>query len=276
MKNSKYIAQMDEVGFSEDFEQKMIEKAGLQSNKKIHVLPHRYRPAICAAALIVVIAVSVFTLPTVFKGERIKLEKSQGASAWYPNEMNRKFTMATVNGDSAACLIGIPEDDLISLYNETCKWEQALFRGKVTAQRDVVLDVGDITTYESLAEISVTESYCDSVKPGETVEVLMPCQAYREGGERFENTISDIAKQIRIGMEGIFVATVVDDDDCIRVDDKSLYYSDICRFMLGDGIRNLFLDINGELVYERVAYPSFDSAENLDDVERIILQKLGK
>lgn len=266
MKNKRYIKEMDAVKFSGDFEQRVLEVSDAEVRKP--KARGWLRPAVCAAALVVVVAVGAIAAPLVNRGERIELEKSDsGASAWYPKRTNEKYA-------EEGCLIDIPEEDLICRYSETLQREMAIFRGTVTEQRNIVLSAGDLTMYNSVARVSVIRSYCGGAARGETVELLLPCQAYAEGGERVTSSIAGIAEDIKVGDEAIFVAQVADDTAYIEARGVRLYYSDVCEFLLGEGMRTVFLESDGELVYADYAYPSFEGARTLDDAEAIILEML--
>ena len=159
-------------------------------------------------------------------------------------------------------LVDLTEEELFSRYNTT------ILRGTVVSIRNIELTAGEVHVYKALLTIKPSKVYRGP--SDETVTVLANCPI--DGSFRMEDT--ETVSAIRTGMEGIFMLQPYTDADMWELDGAALRWKDIAQYGFPDGRRYAFLATPSGLLYAEWAYPSMTGASTLDDVERVILQKI--
>lgn len=159
----------------------------------------------------------------------------------------------------SACLAYMTEEELVT------DSQTDIMRGTVTDIQNVLVSCGDWSGYRAVIEVKTDYVYrtYSGCKAGDTVYLLAP------GPIRMETqgmSGLDTVRQIEVGMEGIFMGRPYGENDVEEQDGSRLYWMDVARYGLPDGIRYAFLQTDSGLLFDRDAYPSFSDAQTLDEV----------
>ncbi|MCT4794901.1 hypothetical protein [Exiguobacterium alkaliphilum] len=208
--------------------------------------------------LIVAAAVTLFAVNWDGFKELIPLsDSSSNMSVAYIDEADIDVGMSSAN------LVEMSEDELFS------KWDPAVVRGVVKQIDHIELDFNGQTEYQSIVTIGVTDTYQGVVEQGSDINVLTVTGA---GSEVLQSEAS-VVSELRLGMEGIFIAVPYDDTFVWKQNGATLQLSDISDYGFPDGERYMFLNTDEGLVFSRDAYPSLRGAETLDDIEVFMMTK---
>ena len=170
------------------------------------------------------------------------------------------------------CLIALSEEELLRIdatYPHLRHIE--VFCGTVLRCDNIEVALKNWTNCYCLVQVRVDNVYRANCAAGDVVTVLSPMPSGAGCSLSLE-----MAGQLRLGMEGIFLSVAYAEDDALRVGDAALYWRDLAPYGLSDGIRDLLLQgQEGGLIYEEFAWPSLAEAQTLNDAGRILLAKLG-
>lgn len=167
---------------------------------------------------------------------------------------------------SAYDLIWLPEEEMFT------HWDTAIFRGTVTDIQNIEVDMNGESFYWSLVSVEVSHVLRGDVEPGETVRIRVETPI---GGEIWVED-QDLAAQLRVGMEGVFMPQVYDDESMFGAYGAWLCLRDLSPYGLADGVRWLFLQTPEGLAYDRATFASASGAKTLEDIEAYIVRMLEK
>ena len=147
-----------------------------------------------------------------------------------------------------------------------------VFRGKIEDLTNITVDFNGMTEYFCIASIEVGKVYRGDFSQGDTIRLLIDCPIGVDG-VWFED--SGIISQIEVGMEGIFMPRLYDNESFFEMNGAVLMLRDIADCGLGDGMRWVFLSSDKGLIYFDEAYPGARGSINLDDIEKYVLKMLN-
>ena len=150
--------------------------------------------------------------------------------------------------------------------------EMYVFRGKVSGLTNITIDFNGDKEARCIALIDVERVYKGDIKEGEQIKMFLPC-AITEDGVMVEDT--GVITRIKVGMEGIFMPWVYDEESYWEQNGAKLMMEDLAPCGLADGERWAFLSTEKGLAFGRWAYPGAENAETLDDIEAYVIKMLG-
>lgn len=278
MKNQQIVTAWNKINPDQAAQERMLEHIRLKNPRELQApdrsgtvgkLPvRRGWKAIAVATLSAVICLiaTLFFLPqSVQHGDDISLPRSEGGV------LARYIQDPPPSSSQLADLAWLTEEELFSWHNPV------VFRGTVLEIRNIQLDFNGSESYRAVAKIQVKKIYrgeseltaLAAQSSDNSVTLLLPCPI--QSGLWIEDT--GVASALRVGMEGIFMP-VVYDDDVWNENGASLFLNDLADCGLPDGERYLFLDADGELILADWAYPSLSQAQSLEDVDSFIEKML--
>ena len=186
---------------------------------------------------------------------------SAGVTACYTD---RAFDSVTAGGKTS--LIWLSEDEIFT------HWNTAIFRGTVTDVQNIEVDFDGMKHYGAIAKVEVSRAIRGPFGEGDVVSVLLPSTV--GGGSWAEDC--DVIESIRVGIEGIFMPIVYDDENnFLEMNGVTLDKRDLAPCGLADGERWAFFETPHRLIYAESAFPSLAGAKTLDEVEAFLREKAG-
>lgn len=173
-----------------------------------------------------------------------------------------KAPAINVNGD----LQILTEKEVFSTF------DMAIFKGTILEIKNIELDFNGEKEYRAIAEIEVKEIFQGSAKAGDTVSVLLPCPISEEIW--VEDT--DVVSAMRIGMTGIFMPMLYDENSVWEQNNARLIKKDIADYGFLDGLQYAFLETESGLIFNRETYKSIADATTLNEIEEYIQMMLEK
>lgn len=170
-------------------------------------------------------------------------------------------TESTVKGD----LEYLTEEEMFGQEN------MYVFRGRVSGLTNVTVDFNGEKEARCIASVEVEKVYQGGIAAGEQISMLLPCAVAPEGSA-MEDTA--VISKLEVGMEGIFMPMVYDENSFVEMNGAVLQKQDLAVCGLADGMRWAFLSTGRGLLFARDAYPGAESAETLDDVEAYLAEML--
>ncbi len=213
-----------------------------------------------AACLVLALAIAIPLFSD--GGKDFDLERSRGVIVHY---VNAPRCPVSLKSD----LMALTEEELFA--GTFWDYEVAAFEGTIVEARNIACDYNGVKDYRAIASIEVQEVLRGKMTAGTTVTVLLPGPVDIEG-LWIEDT--GISSQMTAGTRGIFMPIKYDETSIHEENDAKLALLDLAEYGLLDGERWAFLETAKGLVYYTWAYPSLESAKNLEEVKEIILPKL--
>ena len=212
------------------------------------------------AGLLIAVAAGFMLFTSNVWNERIPLSTDSTANSVHIVDQSK------VTSDiSEENMMDMTEDELFS------KWNPVVVRGTVTDIRHIEIDFNGETEYQSLITIHVSNVYRGDVQIGR--DLIVRADAIGETGQAEHMSVISHVKQ---GMEGIFMPIPYDDEFVWEQNDATLRLKDIADYGFPDGERYLFLDTPNGLLFERVAYPSLQGVDSLDEVEDWMMTRFSE
>lgn len=168
---------------------------------------------------------------------------------------------------SETSLVWLSEDEIFT------RWNTAIFRGTVTEVQNIEVDFNGAKLYQAIAKVRVSRAIRGPFGEDDVVPVLLPSTV--GDGSRVEDC--DVIESIRVGIEGIFMPIVYDDENnFFEMNGVTLDKRDLAPCGLADGMRWTFFETPHHLIYASSAYPTLAAraAKTLDEVEEFILEKM--
>ena len=239
----------------------LIERAGQRKEvKRTSFTPQLKWAAPLAACLIIAVMVA---LPLLNNGADFDLSLSSGVSVRHIN--NPPII------HSAASLVYLTEEEMFAEYFHG--YEIVIFGGTVKEVNNIVMDFNGHEMYRAIAKIEVSEALRGAVQIGDIVSVLLPAPVSMED---FWVSDTSVSSQITPGTRGFFTPIRYDETSIIRMNEATLFLSEIAVFGLPDGERWAFIETPDGLVFARSAYESIADATSLDDVRQYINDMIEK
>lgn len=167
---------------------------------------------------------------------------------------------------SEDCLVYLTEEELFT------NWYTAIFEGTVKKIDNIELSFNGSKMHRALAHIEVEHVYRGELSPGDVAVVLLPCSV----GNGVMTSDSGVVSRMRVGMRGIFMPIVYEEDAYIEMNGATLYTKELAPYGLADGLRYVFLIDGDELVFSRSAYPTLENAESLEEIREYIIKMIEK
>lgn len=146
-----------------------------------------------------------------------------------------------------------------------------VFRGRVRGLTNVTIDFNGEKEARCIAAVEVEKVYQGGIAAGDQISMLLPCAI---DPERIAVEDTEVISRLEIGMEGIFMPLIYDENSFIEMNGAVLQKQDLADCGLGDGMRWAFLSTAQGLVFERDAYPGAENAATLDDIEAYVTEML--
>jgi hypothetical protein len=257
-----------------DIDGKHIAEAAPETKK--HIAPTWAKWIAVAACLCLVIG-AVLILPHLERKQPSvpSVEPTGGISI--SDKTTAKVRYATDEEVRNAASVGKWDSKLIHYTEEEMfsKKDMYIFRGVVSDLTNIVIDFEFAQDVRCIATIDVTKVYKGDIPTGQPIKVLLPCAIYPDGETFMEDT--EVISHIKVGMEGIFMPWVYDEDSIWEMYNTTVLLSDLAPCGLADGIRWVFLDtLDHGLVYANFAYPGAGDKMLLDSIEEYIIQKIDQ
>lgn len=251
-----YKSTIDNIKISDDFNENTLEflsKKGVNNKrKKIWFLKNKYCFPLIAACILF-----IFVLYPILTNNSIPLKNSIGnVSVKYVNE----FPKFAINYD----LVFLSEEAIFSKYNTS------IFKGELIDIKNIKINIENSSNYNSIAKIKLIESYRGNEKPGDIIEVLIPCPI--DSKVWVEDT--GVISKARIGTVGIFMPLKYDETSIWKENNTTLYLRDICQYGFLDGERFAFLETNNGISYGDFAYESIPKNPTLEDIKKYVIKMI--
>lgn len=164
---------------------------------------------------------------------------------------------------SKSLLLALSEEELFTYF------DTAVFRGTVTEISNVEIDFNGAREYRALVKILVENVYRGKCTAGDTVTVMAPCPI----GTNTWVEDTDVISNLRVGMCGIFMPIIYDEESVWSQNEASIRLQEICAYGFADGMRYAFLETgpDGAVTFARDSYESISNAKNLAEVEAYVI-----
>lgn len=165
--------------------------------------------------------------------------------------------------DPKSVLQYFTEEEMFAMDNHL------IFRGVVTNLQNISIDFNGRLEIRCIATIQISKVIRGDLQAGHKIQVVLPC------GLDFQREDTGIIRQIRVGMEGIFMPIRYDENSYMEMNGDVLMCQDLAPCGLGDGVRWVFLKKDqGGLIFARSAYPGAKDASTLEEIEEYIAKML--
>ncbi len=244
MNSKKFSEAMGEIG------DKYIGEAISYQKKNKNQSWVKWASIAACFAVVIVGAYSLFPKGDIlFKGENLTVKLVDFSQENVPSTGNS--------------LVYLTEEEIFNNYNT------AIIKGTVNDIENIEIDFDGDVAYRSIATISIQEIYRGDLQAGEEIKILLPLPIDVEG---FAMAGVDVIPQIRVGMTGVFMPLILDDETAMwQQNDVWFDKREIVDYGLLDGERFAFLETENGLVFAEWAFESIRNAKNLDDIEEYIL-----
>ena len=169
-------------------------------------------------------------------------------------------------GSGLASLMYYTEEEMFA------REKMYIFRGKVANLTNITIDFNGEKEVRCIATVTVRKVYKGKLTVGKQVRMLLPCGIDIKGGY-VEDT--GVITQLKIGMEGIFMPWIYDDESYMEMNGARIMWQDLADCGLGDGVRWVFLSTEKGVLFLRDAYPGAKNASDLDDIEAYVLEQIS-
>ena len=205
--------------------------------------------AAAAICLMLVFAAGFYVAD--WKGSQIKLsDNSFHVTARYKERED--------SAECVVCLVALTEEELFTR-------DTAAFKGSISEIRDIQLKFNGRKNYCAVADIEVEKVYRGSCGVGDTVSVMIPYLGS-----------DDTVSAMRVGMTGIFIPEVFDENSVWEENGAKLDRRDLADYGFPDCQRYAFLKTKKRLVFDRGAYESIADAQELSEIEEYVQTMLKK
>lgn len=228
-------------------------EAAEQKPKRTRLL--RYVAA--AACLCLIVSMLAFFGYSDKSTDKPALQNKSTAKVTY----NYEGQIPTIKSD----LVPLSEEEMFGMEN------LYIFRGIVIRLENVSIDFNGNTAIRCIATIRISKVFKGNLTVNSEIRVLLPCGI--NIGHNVEDT--GVIRRLSVGMEGIFMPIVYDDDSFWEQNGAVLYHKELTPCGLGDGMRWAFLKTDRGLVYMKSAYPGAKGAQGLEDIEEYIKRMLN-
>lgn len=158
------------------------------------------------------------------------------------------------------------EEELFTVF------DTAVFRGEITDIQNIVIDSNGVKAYRAIAKIKISKAFRGDCEAGDIVTVLLPCPI--DNG--IDVSDCDVVSAMRVGLEGIFMPMIYDENSLREENGAVLCLKDIADYGFADGIRYAFIEADGGLIFDRTSYESISNAETLDEIEEYVISMIEK
>ncbi len=243
-------------------DEKYVEAAENCTPRKLEQKKKVYLRVLASAAACLVLAAGIFAggMRLAKGSNEIPLSgSSAGVTARYIDKAPGR------SGD--ASLVWLDEDEIFT------RWDTAIFRGTVTEVKNIEVDFNGAKRYQAIAKVMVSRAIRGPFGEDDVVPVLLPSTV----GDGSWAEDCDIIETIRVGIEGIFMPIVYDDENnFFEMNGVTLDKRDLAPCGLADGMRWTFFETPHHLIYASSAYPTLAAraAKTLDEVEAFIWEKI--
>lgn len=177
---------------------------------------------------------------------------------------------------SDACFVYQDENELFAPMQT--EQEQVIFEGTVIKVQNIVVSFDSISPiyqeYRAIASIQIDEVLRGDLQTGEIIEVLLPAPVNPlSDGTSVFSSIASISPMMTVGTKGIFAPIRYNEQSIWSENGVTLYLIDLSEYGFMNGTHYIFLEKDGELLFDSSAYPSFSEAQTLEDVKQIIRNK---
>ena len=166
--------------------------------------------------------------------------------------------------------------DLLVYYSEEEMFAMEdlyIFRGTITDLTNLRIDFNGEQEVFCVVTIRAEKVYQGDIPVGKPVRMLVTCPINPDGSPAAED--HGLIAQVKIGMEGIFMPMICDENAIWEENGATLTMSDVAQCVLGDGVRWVFLETDRGLSYLRPAYPGARGSATLDDIEEYVVRMLN-
>jgi len=259
MKNKDYIQSINKISPDQAAQERIFRQildraeSRQATTRKVNDMNKTIKRLIPVAAVCLVLMVAGATiLPRIYGDERMPLPKSSGSASV-------RYIKTPPKTETRRDLVSLTEDEMFSE-----EWASAIFYGKVTEIRNIVLNFNFSLDYRAIAKIEVKEVYAGDVAVGDTISVLLNCPI--ESGIWVEDT--EVTSQLREEMTGIFMPRQFSETDYWEQNGAKLLIHDVAPYILNE--RFAFLETPGGLAYAGWAFPSLPENATMEDVKALI------
>ena len=149
----------------------------------------------------------------------------------------------------------------------------AYFRGTVLSLENITIDFNGYKFYRCVATIDVSKVYKGDIQAGSQIKMLLPCAIDPDYTHRSH---PNYLSWIEIGMEGIFMPSMFDEDTFWEWDGVVVKELDLAQCGLMDPNNWTILFGDDYLYFRRETFTGLAGAETLDDAEAYVLRMLSK
>ena len=259
MKNRAYIQSINKIEPDQAARERMLRQildrtesrpATTRKVNDMNKTVKRLIPVMATCLALMVAGAAI--LPRIYGSGRLPLPKSSGnASVRYIKNPPMIKTSQS--------LISLTEDEIFS-----DEWASAIFYGRVTEIRNIVLNFNFSLDYRAIAKIKVEEAYKGDIAVGDVISVLLNCPI----ASGVWVTDTEVTSQLREGMTGIFMPRRFSETDYWEQNGAKLLIRDVAPYILNE--RFAFLETPGGLAYAEWAFPSLPKNATLQDVKALI------
>lgn len=144
-----------------------------------------------------------------------------------------------------------------------------IIRGIVKKIENIKVKIGEKEDFRAIVEIDVKEVIKGNLNNKKNIKVLVP----------IKSTIATFSDEIQTGIEGIFMPVTYDesgDKYFIKSGKNKLVLKDLADYGLLNGVYWLFLEKNGQCLFDRDKFDEIKDVKNLDKIEEYIKKRIKK
>ena len=265
MKNKKILESMDKISPDEASKKQILDNVlkynhSRNEGKVINMRNNKtWKTFIPAAAILAL--VMTFALPNLLKNNNPDVLVSKGnIEVSYIDDLPE-----LPPGNPGAITMNYSEADVFQLVGND------VFTGTVKSIRNIRLSYLDVTEYRAIVTVTIDKVLRGDKKVGEDVKMMLPGPV--EDGKVI-GVDFHVTRAMKVGEKGVFLPIRHDDQSYWEDNNTKVYFSEIAEYSILDTQKFVFLDVNGELLFAKDAFPALQSAKTLDEVEVYISSKL--
>jgi hypothetical protein len=202
-----------------------------------------------------------------------RLERGSRLPRWIHLSKETTATVEVADGElppygAKNCLVYFSEEEMFAME------DMYIFHGTVTDITNLKIDFNGEQEVFCVVTIQVEKVFKGDIPVGEPIRMLVCCPINPDGRPTAED--HGVIAQVKVGMEGIFMPVICDENAIWGENGATLIMSDVAQCVLGDGVRWVFLETDRGLTYLSPAYPGARGSNTLDDIEAYVVRMLNR
>ena len=150
----------------------------------------------------------------------------------------------------------------------------AILQGRITEIRNISIHLKSRRDplFRAIVSVQIEKSYRGDVAPGTVIQFLTP---FGIGEGQMTSSVTLAVGGMRVGMRGVFLLDVCDDEDYDGTENSRLMLRDLADYRIWDDL-DIFLERNGNLYFEKWLYTTIPDADSIEEIEDYIAEMAEK